>query len=284
MTAPTMRILPDGTEVLEWPGIHESLEDMPVVLDPFAKHGNHDQSSHGNWARGGGKYRTGNVIPGSIESGDFRVESDPDRRFTELWQRTYEGSWMVQTGARNLLNGREPLEGGNLFIGEPGQLGDNFVNDALEPERKYHENDLRTDVDSASRWMVDGLKNAKPGTTPLFRGTSANATLINGLREEGTVTLSVQATAEDVGLAGMYAERTQSQNGHDMTVVFRFAPETRRFELTASDWDGDHAESIVAGKFKVDGIFDGSATGIEYKGERQWVDYFVNLSPIEQPS
>lgn len=278
------------------------------IFDPFglvAKHGSHDQKSHGNWARGGhevivgeavydsggikhstsppSKYPTGYVVPGHPASGDFRAESEPARRFTEFWQRTYEGYGLVREAAMRVLDGKDPLgdrpnDSHSVFMMEEDGT---WVNDA----DGYTYDDLYQDVESAGRWVADGLRNGSTGKV-LFRGTNMTRDQIDRLAVSGeTLGLGPSATSENLKVANRYSMNDLDPG--EARVVFRFPESTKHLDLVPhSDWGTMHPEQIVAGKFKVTGVFENRrAVGNLYIQGNPDTEphYYVNLEPVEQP-
>lgn len=194
-------------------------------------------------------YKTGKVVGGDMRSGDFRVEVDPRRRFTELWQRTYEGYGAVRTAAQAVLDGDEDiLADVDLFDDVP--FPKTWNGDPGDRTWKYDEEDYAQDVASAGLFVAEGLRNAKPGER-LFRGTTMSSTVLQdwqtGYKTNRRFTLGPTSTSSDRDVAGRYA---QSASGA-MRTTFIFDGSTKRFDLTHSDWANDHPESIIAGEFEV---------------------------------
>lgn len=253
-------------------------------------------------AGGGQPYETGHVVGGDPAGrhhlrigGDFRKEADPYRRFTEMWQRTFEGYDLVREAAQNVLDGEDALHEHSLYtMAEDGT----WINEA----DGYTERDLETDITGAAQYVADGLRAAKPGKKPLFRGTAmamSDVHRIAGMAKSGeTFDLIPSSTSPKIETAQHYANGRIGAtfdtggvdvNGYprtktlDTRVVFRFPESTRRVHLSESDWADDHPEAIVAGRFKVAGVFSNAAAqrgmGI---GSRE-PDFYVNLEPVEQP-
>jgi hypothetical protein len=180
-------------------------------------------------------YPTGKIIGGDFASGDFRVEVDPNRRFTELWQRTYSGYHSVHDAAM-------------------GQSRPELIQE-MPLNSLYSVFDYNKDVDSAGRWLSDQLQNAQPSTTPLWRGAKVSrssmiqdwqAALARG--EHPTMTLSPTPTSKDRNVA----ERYRDVEGGGTRVMFEFAPGTPQVDLDQwSDWANTHPEQIVNGNFQI---------------------------------
>jgi hypothetical protein len=267
---------------------------VTAVVDPFElrKHGSHNQKDHGNWARGGSAdYPIGHVVhnPLTISTGDFRMESDPARRFTELWQRTYDGYDVVREAAWNVLDGQDPL-----FM--------HSINHGYEQSAwvrgDYTHADLETDVASAGRWVADGLRNAAPRKKPLYRGAGLSEFQVEKMKVGDELELGPSSTSSKKDIALGYAQANRAHAGVTYRVLYEFPVGTKALNLNEhSDWGEHHPEYIVAGKFRVKGIGrnaaafgpppDASRSPIAYAELLSEYDkqphYTVYLEPVSQP-
>jgi hypothetical protein len=96
--------LPDGTVIEIHGRVHDGMPDLAAapaaVADPFAvaKHGNHDQSSHGNWARGGASVITADEARGNsrpVTRAEFdRIAAEGKRRYDAMKDAGSPPTWL----------------------------------------------------------------------------------------------------------------------------------------------------------------------------------------------
>lgn len=273
---------------------------LRVALGNLTKHGGpgphkngSPQSVHGGGGGGSADYPIGHVVhnPLTISTGDFRQEADPARRFTELWQRTFEGYDLVREAAQRVLDGKDPL-------GDPRDPDDShsifmLAENGTWINGDYTEADLHTDIASAGRFMADGLRNAQPRKKPLFRGTAMPMEQVHrlaGMAKSGeTFHLWPSSTSPKLEIAQSYANGRLESSGmvgkiNDTRVVFRFPEGTKALGLSEwSDWSDHHPEAVIAGRFRVAGVFQNSAAQRGLGIGSKEPEFYVNLEPVEQP-
>jgi GNAT superfamily N-acetyltransferase len=262
---------------------------------------NQPRDERGRWtdSGSGSSYVTGRVVNvgpfpaidgpnAATGNGDFRQESDPARRFTELWQRTYAGYTFVREATENVLAGKDALDGlsfeSDVLTVAINMAGENQETTMIAEAQaafvlgnmlgdEYRLDDLKTDITSAAHYFADGIRNAKATPTPLYRGTTMPSYVLQDWQTKGgTVTLGPTATTRSTTVADRYAEGVGwPQPREGMRTWFHFDGSTKRFDLRQSDWDRDHPESVVMGDFKVDGV-EFTSRGAN-----------VFLKPVKQP-
>lgn len=209
---------------------------------------NQPRDDQGQWTSTGASaspspssYKIGRVLDGNADlGGDFRVESTPSRRFTELWQASYAGYGLVRQAAANVIDGNDPLDGIDFNRERRGEIP-LMLATWTQAGSGYTLRDIKTDVASAGRFVAEGLRNGTSGT-PLWRGTELESA--DSLKVGDAVALGPTSASDHRGTAEAYAG---SSPGKGVRTMFYFDASTKRFNLD----NNTHPESIVMGDFEV---------------------------------
>jgi len=216
-------------------------------LKPVFKHldGQHDQSSHGNWATGGelANWNPTDTIPSSPRNAGGMTAS-----IWENWEHGPDGSVYVELyrqyagEALGIAVPKSPMDvgGSENYITQRG-----FGGSSTETARKQ------------SEAIVKAIANGKPEQPALYRGMTATdadgrALLdsITKLKAGDTLDMPLVSTTRSLGVATWYAaDRSPSGTGN---VVMKIQPGAKGVSLSkeTSYYPQDH-EVITSGKFEV---------------------------------
>lgn len=212
----------------------------------FGKHlgpGNHPngtpQSVHG----GGGTYPMGNVWDDRDPrtTGDYRYDSKPERRFTEMWQRQFINNRAIRRVQANILAGKEDIFDGVGTEAMYGHTWDGYTTD-----------DRKKDLEGAARFMLDNLVRAPHSKEVLWRGTSVRKEVFRQLKPGAEFNIGSTSFSSDLQYANGYKDHspgTSAASRHD--VIFKLLPGAHALNLDRwSDFGSGASEDVVGGRFR----------------------------------
>lgn len=136
-----------------------------------------------------------------LANADFRYQADMGKRFTWLWQRTYQTHRAVKQIARNLLAGNEPFDGVDLNdpllerYSKPSRF-------AGGPKHEYNETDLHNDLQAAAEWILVQPVEKQP---VLYRGAMTDESKMGVFKVGADIPLDLVSATPDRFEAAPYS-------------------------------------------------------------------------------
>lgn len=247
----------------EMPKSKEEARKIWESLNKVQKHGDHDQSEHGNWATG----TTPNTIESStndkgittydVTYGDINLKIDGEQGIDDarhVWTFR-DGNDAARLIASRLMDIDNPsakprldlltarqINEGVIGVENTRQNADDYARAKGEIERKI----------ASAVILTDRVHKSEPSEVELYRGIKVKNDLpIVNIKEGDSFTLPVSSTTTGKELAEFYAKPQDSDNETPIVFTFRAGTKSESIREARDETGKLLNERVTQGKFKV---------------------------------